>query len=75
MKCFVGWGPYAYFRVLEESRASTQAPNMTNVHNGQALEVQVEEQHEERRSHGCLGLSITNDDSSLMLEELESGRR
>ncbi|XP_015880043.1 lipid phosphate phosphatase 2 isoform X2 [Ziziphus jujuba] len=70
-----GWGPYAYFRVLEESRVGTQAPNPTSIHNDQALEVQVEEQHERRRSNGCLGLSITNDDSSLTLEELESGRR
>ncbi|KAF3444306.1 hypothetical protein FNV43_RR13996 [Rhamnella rubrinervis] len=70
-----GWGPYAYFRVLEESRRNTQSPNTTNVHHEQASEAQDENQQEERRSNGFMGLYLTNDDSSSTLEELESGRR
>lgn len=70
----VGWGPYAYFRVLEESRRYTQAPNTSDAHNGQALEAQVENQQEER-SNGFRGLCIAYDDNSSTLEELESGRR
>ncbi|KAL5573144.1 hypothetical protein UlMin_022741 [Ulmus minor] len=69
-----GWGPYAYFRVLEESRLSTQEANAVNMHNGQATRTQVQHQEEEERNHGFLGLQSA-DDSGQPLDELESGRR
>jgi diacylglycerol diphosphate phosphatase/phosphatidate phosphatase len=69
-----GWGPYAYFRVLEESRASAQAANAVNGRNVQAMEAQVGNEQDERSIHGCMGLSIAHN-SSTILEEVESGRR
>ncbi len=71
---FIGWGPYAYFRVLEESRASAQAANAVNGRNVQAMEAQVGNEQDERSIHGCMGLSIAHN-SSTILEEVESGRR
>lgn len=71
----VGWGPYAYFRVLEESRSGAQATNMVSMHNVQATAPEVDNQEEEG-SHGFMGLHLAdNNQSALTLEELESGRR
>ncbi|XP_059670640.1 lipid phosphate phosphatase 2-like isoform X2 [Cornus florida] len=60
-----GWGPYAYFRVLEESRAMTHA--VTNSHNGVTPEAETENQQEARNSDAFMG--------SLAVEDVESGRR
>ncbi|KAF5479943.1 hypothetical protein F2P56_000725 [Juglans regia] len=62
-----GWGPYAYFRVLEESHGRTQAANV------QAMEAQVDNEQDERSIHGCIGISLARNSSSK-LEEIESGR-
>ncbi|KAK9272595.1 hypothetical protein L1049_002969 [Liquidambar formosana] len=69
-----GWGPYAYFKVLEESRASTQAANGVNSLNVHAGEAQVENQQDEGTNHTCMGLSLGGDSNSI-LEEMEAGRR
>uniref|UniRef100_A0A5B6Z6S9 Putative lipid phosphate phosphatase 2 isoform X2 n=1 Tax=Davidia involucrata TaxID=16924 RepID=A0A5B6Z6S9_DAVIN len=67
-----GWGPYAYFRVLEESRVTTQAANAVDSHNAQATEDQIENQQDERSNNTFIGISLSGD-SSLAVEE--SGRR
>ena len=71
----VGWGPYAYFRVLEESRSHTQATNMVNMQNMQPTPSEVVNQEEYRHSDGFMGLHLADSPSALTLEELESGRR
>ncbi|KAF7130301.1 hypothetical protein RHSIM_Rhsim10G0073100 [Rhododendron simsii] len=69
-----GWGPYAYFRVVEELRASTQAANNVNTQNGQPREAHMESQHHERSSNAFIGISLAGDTSSTP-EDLESGTR
>ncbi|KAL2329526.1 hypothetical protein Fmac_017107 [Flemingia macrophylla] len=39
-----GWGPYAYFRMLEESTSLPQVPNVQNSGQAQLTEAQVESQ-------------------------------
>ncbi|ONI17257.1 hypothetical protein PRUPE_3G148800 [Prunus persica] len=70
----LGWGPYAYFQVLEESRSVTQAATIVNGSNVQVTEARVENQEDETSIHGCMGLSLAHNSGSA-LEELESGRR
>ncbi|CAL9012786.1 unnamed protein product [Prunus brigantina] len=69
-----GWGPYAYFQELEESRSVTQAATIVNGSNVQVTEARVENQEDETSIHGCMGLSLAHNSGSA-LEELESGRR
>lgn len=70
-----GWGPYAYFRMLEESRGMAQAPNAQNASRAQLTEAQVENQ-EGQSHHGCMGLSLSrNQNQSPTLDEIESGMR
>ncbi|XP_057481390.1 lipid phosphate phosphatase 2-like [Actinidia eriantha] len=64
-----GWGPYAYFRALEESRAATQPANAVNALNVRSTEAHMESQQDERN----IGISLAGD-SSLTAEDLESGR-
>lgn len=71
----VGWGPYAYFRVLEESRSGAQATSMVNLHNVQATDSEVGNQEDANSSDGFMGLHLANHPSALTLEELEAGRR
>ncbi|KAG5051240.1 hypothetical protein JHK87_003438 [Glycine soja] len=68
----LGWGPYAYFRMLEESRGMTQVPTVQN--SGQELlaEAQVESQ-EEQGLHGCMGLTLSRDHNATF-DDVESGR-
>lgn len=71
----VGWGPYAYFQVLEESRSGAQAANMVDMSNAQTTEAEFGNQEEERSSHGFMGLHLAdNNQSALTLEEVESGK-
>lgn len=70
-----GWGPYAYFRVLEESRSGTQATSMVNLPNAQATDSEVGNQEDANSSDGFMGLHLANHPSALTLEELEAGRR
>jgi len=74
-----GWGPYAYFRMLEETRGMPQAPNAQNGNRAQLAqltEAQVENQ-EGQSHHGCMGLTLTGNgnQTSTLEDELESGRR
>ena len=70
----VGWGPYAYFRVLEESVANTNANNVVNLQDAMAGEVQVVNQEEEKSDNGFMGLHLARNSSST-LEDIESGKR
>ncbi|KAF6145869.1 hypothetical protein GIB67_028864 [Kingdonia uniflora] len=65
-----GWGTYAYFRMLEESR-SAESASAVNGLNAQRMEVQVQQQ-EERNNHEFLGLSDAHDTN---LNDIEYGRR
>ncbi|KAL6960955.1 Phosphoric monoester hydrolase [Sarracenia purpurea var. burkii] len=69
-----GWGPYAYFRVLVESRAATQAANNANLECVQSTEAHVENQQNERNSKAFMGMTLAGD-SSLTAVDLESGGR
>ncbi|EXC20532.1 Putative lipid phosphate phosphatase 3 [Morus notabilis] len=69
-----GWGPYAYFRVLKESRSGGQATGMVNMHTVQATNSEVGNQEDENSSNGLLGLHLANNPLALTLGELESGR-
>lgn len=70
----IGWGPYAYFRMLEELRTSAQAANNVHVQNEQPTEAHMESQRHERNSNAFIGISLAGDSSSTP-EDLESGRR
>ncbi|CAN6700389.1 unnamed protein product [Malus baccata var. baccata] len=69
-----GWGPYAYFQVLEESRSGTQVTSTVNASNVQVIDSRVGNQVDETSIHGCMGLTLARDSRSA-LEDLESGRR
>ncbi|AES93626.1 lipid phosphate phosphatase-like protein [Medicago truncatula] len=72
-----GWGPYAYFRMLEETRGMTQVPNAQNGNQtqmAQLTEAQVENQ-EGQSHHGFMGLSLAGNQTSTLEDELESGRK
>lgn len=73
---FIGWEPYAYFRELEESHSSTQVANAVNGCNVQTMEAQpqVDNAHDERSIHGCMGLTLARN-SNTAFEEMETGRR
>ncbi|KAJ8761263.1 hypothetical protein K2173_001319 [Erythroxylum novogranatense] len=66
-----GWGPYAYFRVLEESRASTQADTSINPLNVNAVPMVMEDREDE--SNGSMGLHLPTNSGSA--EDVEFGRR
>ncbi|XWS30757.1 hypothetical protein CRYUN_Cryun23aG0016400 [Craigia yunnanensis] len=69
-----GWGPYAYFQVLEESHANTNAANVASLQDAMAGEIQVVNQEEERSDNGFMGLHLARNSSST-LENIESGKR
>ncbi|KAM1011865.1 hypothetical protein FF1_047000 [Malus domestica] len=69
-----GWGPYAYFQVLEESSSGTQVTSTVNASNVQVIDSRVGNQVDETSIHGCMGLTLARDSGSA-LEDLESGRR
>lgn len=59
-----GWGPYAYFQALEESRSNANAGQTANVLNMQAMDVEA------------VSLQLReNGNAFTSLDELESGRR
>lgn len=69
--CFVGWGPYAYFRVLEESLVNRRVPDAANTRSTQLGVTQSEPQQNDRNSKGV----ASNDASTHQtVEDLESGR-
>lgn len=56
--CYVGWGPYAYFRVLEESLVNGRVLDAANTCNTQLGVAQTEQQqHDTRNTH--LGVAQT----------------
>jgi len=58
-----GWGPYAYFQALEESRSNTNAGQSMNALDLQPVNAHVVSQQGRQ-----------NGDDFASLEELESGR-
>jgi len=64
-----GWGPYAYFRMLEESRLMTQVPNVPNSGHAQLTEVQAESE-QGQGPHGCMGLSLSRDRNAILDDTL-----
>ncbi|XP_077210612.1 lipid phosphate phosphatase 2-like isoform X2 [Tasmannia lanceolata] len=67
-----GWGPYEYFRMLEETHASSQLTNVTNSLSVQPMEVEIvnsiaEGSNETGFNRACNG--------NLVLDEMEAGRR
>ncbi|XP_052197022.1 putative lipid phosphate phosphatase 3, chloroplastic [Diospyros lotus] len=60
-----GWGPYAYFRVLEESRAAMQSATPQN-------DRSTEEAHRESQQSGRNRSAFTG---ICLADDLESGRR
>ncbi|KAJ4972794.1 hypothetical protein NE237_005968 [Protea cynaroides] len=76
-----GWGPYAFFRVLEESRSAAQPNNAVNALNVQIMEVETVQQGT-LRANDFPRLSGAHDSSKALnemesetLDEMESGRR
>ncbi|XP_022133767.1 lipid phosphate phosphatase 2-like isoform X2 [Momordica charantia] len=71
-----GWGPYAYFRVLESlANPPPQPANAANVRNEQDVERQTENDEDDRRSNGrFIGLS-TDTNSRSTMEETETERK
>ncbi|KAJ4822397.1 putative lipid phosphate phosphatase 3, chloroplastic [Turnera subulata] len=66
-----GWGPYAYFRVLEESRSGRQTTNATNPGNA---EPESTDGNQEDESSGFMGLHLARDGNEEV-DDVESGRR
>ncbi|KAK3036541.1 hypothetical protein RJ639_030982 [Escallonia herrerae] len=69
-----GWGPYAYFQVLEQSLATAQAPDAVNTRNAEAVEAPAENQQDARNNNAFMGISLSGG-SSATVEDVESGRR
>ncbi|XP_043695251.1 lipid phosphate phosphatase 2-like isoform X2 [Telopea speciosissima] len=77
-----GWGPYEYFRMLEESRSSAQPNVSVNAFTVQAVEVETVHQQGTPRANNFSILSGAHDSSTVLdemetgrLDEMESGRR
>ncbi|KAF9664006.1 hypothetical protein SADUNF_Sadunf17G0111100 [Salix dunnii] len=67
-----GWGPYAYFRELEESSAYSQAADTVNAVNAEPMDSHVESKEDD--GGGFLGLHLARD-LTMPIEDVESGRR
>ncbi|KAB1205612.1 putative lipid phosphate phosphatase 3, chloroplastic [Morella rubra] len=64
-----GWGPYAYFRALEESRDETNPVHPMNAAEG------IEVVNQQARRNGSDAISNINRDLRSIEDEMESGRR
>ncbi|XP_077245154.1 lipid phosphate phosphatase 2-like [Tasmannia lanceolata] len=67
-----GWGPYEYFRVLEETRSSSQSANATNSLSVQRMEMEIPNVQAEERSQTRISRARNG---NLVLDEMEAGRR
>ncbi|KAK4284175.1 hypothetical protein QN277_001043 [Acacia crassicarpa] len=70
-----GWGPYAYFRMLEETSATNYTPNGQNLNSGHTQPTAAQEENQE--GHGCLGCvglsGETDHHHNTTLDEIECG--
>ncbi|XP_054786784.1 lipid phosphate phosphatase 2-like isoform X2 [Prosopis cineraria] len=67
-----GWGPYAYFRMLEETSATTQTLGAQN--SGHAQPTEAQEENQESQSYiGCVGFSVERNHHIATLDEMECG--
>ncbi|KAG6655815.1 lipid phosphate phosphatase 2-like isoform X3 [Carya illinoinensis] len=67
-----GWGPYAYFRALEESSTNTNTVHQMDALNVPAMGIQVVNQQTGQNENEAFSL---NRRLSSTLDEMESGRR
>ncbi|XP_052198495.1 lipid phosphate phosphatase 2-like [Diospyros lotus] len=70
-----GWGPYAYFRALEECRLNSQVRHSPSELNLQAPEPQASNQQPVRGSNSVIPVTPGENSSSLMEDDIELGRR
>ncbi|XP_057436501.1 lipid phosphate phosphatase 2-like isoform X2 [Lotus japonicus] len=68
-----GWGPYAYFRMLEESRGMTQ--QAANGESSSEAQLREAQDQEGQGFHGCMGITLARDQGGETLDEIEAGRR
>ncbi|KAK9116217.1 hypothetical protein Sjap_015164 [Stephania japonica] len=69
-----GWGPWAYFHMLEQSRTSSRATDATTATNIEARAERQQTQHRSGQNNGVLtGLPTQVNESTLELEDIESG--
>lgn len=66
-----GWGPYAYFRALEETRSNSSSASTTNAPSVQVMEAQNVSQPVPGQNVIAFG---ANNYTSLKMDEMESGR-
>lgn len=64
---FVGWGPYAYFQVLEAARAQ-------GTENGAVQRPAQVDNGEEEEDGGFMGLHLVDNPSMRREEDVETGR-
>uniref|UniRef100_A0A7N0T982 Phosphatidic acid phosphatase type 2/haloperoxidase domain-containing protein n=1 Tax=Kalanchoe fedtschenkoi TaxID=63787 RepID=A0A7N0T982_KALFE len=71
-----GWGPYAYFKMLEDSGAITSNAAAANAQNGHVMQTQSEshQDDEDEHDHTFMGLALTGRSNSIV-EDVEAGRR
>ncbi|KAK9934683.1 hypothetical protein M0R45_021818 [Rubus argutus] len=66
-----GWGPYAYFKALEETRSNSSSASTTNAPSVQVMEAQNVSQPVPGQNVVAFG---ANNYTSLKMDEMESGR-
>ncbi|XP_006843771.2 lipid phosphate phosphatase 2 isoform X2 [Amborella trichopoda] len=66
-----GWGPYAYFQSVVDSRINAQETTNSNAHNMRPLEVETGYQEPEDTA----SISFGTHDSRPILNDVETGRR
>lgn len=70
-----GWGPYAYFQALEETRSNSSSASTANALSVQVMGVQNVSQPVPAQNGVAFSSYASNQYTSLKLDEMESGRR
>ncbi|MFS7955771.1 putative phospholipid phosphatase [Helianthus anomalus] len=68
-----GWGPYAFFRALEDSCAITQVSGLPPTRDSVGGPVEIQQRGTGRDSNSAMMCS--HDGSDMSIEDLESGGR
>ncbi|BFG17122.1 hypothetical protein CerSpe_033970 [Prunus speciosa] len=69
-----GWGPYAYFKALEEMRSNTHAASPVNALSVQVMGAQNVNERQRQNGDGFAAFSADRY-TSIRLDEMESGER
>ncbi|PQP96647.1 lipid phosphate phosphatase 2 isoform X2 [Prunus yedoensis var. nudiflora] len=69
-----GWGPYAYFKALEETRSNTHAASPVNALSVQVMGAQNVNERQRKNGDGFAAFSADRY-TSIRLDEMESGER